>query len=147
MKYKFTGATRVVQGRTLHRVQRIADGVVGGFIEDEMNLGQSGLCWLFDDSVAYGNARIRDDAQVYGQIYDDASVSDRAVLKGSAFGRASISEDAPCRPNRDGLPRPIRSDRVSALPHPHDWARERRPISGSSTTSSPRRSAPRNWSR
>ena len=90
-KYRFTGATCIIDGRTLQRIERLGDGVIGGFIESEANLSQSGSCFLHGDSVAYGNARISDDAQVYGQAYGDAKVSGLATIRGSVFDRAEVS--------------------------------------------------------
>ena len=37
-KYEFTGETKEVFGRTLHRIKRLSDGLVGGWIESEDNL-------------------------------------------------------------------------------------------------------------
>lgn len=36
-KYTFTGETVRRDGRILHRIQRISDGLVGGWIESEKN--------------------------------------------------------------------------------------------------------------
>ena len=37
-KYEFTGETMVLEGRTLNRIRRIEDGLIGGWIESEKNL-------------------------------------------------------------------------------------------------------------
>ena len=39
-KYEFTNEIRRYNGRLLHRIQRIEDGKLGGWIEKEENLSQ-----------------------------------------------------------------------------------------------------------
>mgnify|MGYP000508740480 CR=1 FL=1 len=68
-KYEFVeGDTKVVAGRTLHRIRAlvaiasmgVAAGDLGGYIESERNLSQvSGDAWV------YGNAQVYGDACVY----------------------------------------------------------------------------------
>ena len=41
-KYEFTGKTKNYKGRLLHRIRRISDGLVGGWIEKEENLSHEG---------------------------------------------------------------------------------------------------------
>jgi hypothetical protein len=81
-------------GRTLYRVRRLSDGLLGGYIESEANLSQTGNCFLFSKSRAFGNARIRDNAQVYGLVYDDAQVSGDAQVYGQIFGHAQVKDRA-----------------------------------------------------
>ena len=76
-KYKFTGETKVVFGVTLKQIVAVAAfgvisiGDIGGWIEGENNLSQSGDAWV------YGNAWVYGDAWVYGNawVYGDARVS------------------------------------------------------------------------
>ena len=49
----------------------VAEGELGGFIERENNLDQSGDAWVYGDAQVCGDARVCGDAQVYG----DAPVS------------------------------------------------------------------------
>ena len=55
-KYEFTGETKTVFGRTLHRIRAILDfgdvkaGDIGGWVEKESNLSHEGDAWV------YGNA-------------------------------------------------------------------------------------------
>ena len=64
MKYKFTGETKTHFGRTLHQIvcvtafSSIAVGEVGGWIEKEDNLSQSGDAWVHGDAEVYGDARV-----------------------------------------------------------------------------------------
>ncbi len=57
-KYEFTGKTKKYFGRTLHQIvcvtafASVSVGDVGGWIETERNLDQSGNAWV------YGNAEV-----------------------------------------------------------------------------------------
>lgn len=103
-KYEFTGETKVYEGRTLNRIRRIEDGLIGGWIETEKNLSHSGGCFVYDESMVYENARVmdnavvRDNAQVYGkatireysQVYGNAEIHDEALI----CGYAQVHENA-----------------------------------------------------
>lgn len=71
-KYEFTGETRLVDGRTLHRIRAIITfshveaGEIGGWIETERNLSVSGDAWVSCDARVSGNAEVYGDARVYG---------------------------------------------------------------------------------
>lgn len=92
-KYEFTGETLNISGLniTVHRIRRLSDGKVGGFIEDERNLSHEGDCWVDDNAKVYDDAVISGDAQVYG----DAQVCNMALIYGNAkvYGRALVSGD------------------------------------------------------
>ena len=68
------------------------EGDLGGYVEKEENLSQSGDAWVSGDAQVYGNAqvygdaRVSGDAQVYGnaQVYGDARVSGDAWVSGDA---------------------------------------------------------------
>ena len=74
------------------------EGDLGGYVEKEDNLSQSGDAWVS------GNARVSGDAQVYGdarvsgdaQVYGDARVSGNARVSGDAwvYGDAQVSGKA-----------------------------------------------------
>jgi len=81
-------------GRTLCRVRRLSDGLLGGYIETQDNLAQAGNCFLFDRSRAFGNARIKDNAEVRGAVYDDAVVGGDSRISGEVFGAAQILDQA-----------------------------------------------------
>ena len=117
-KYEFTGEIKTVGGEKLYRIQRISDGVLGGWIANEQNLSQEGNCWVGDNATVgdtarvYDNAQVLDDAQVYGEaqiygnalvynnarvfeharVYDNAVIYDEAKVYGIArvFGNAQI---------------------------------------------------------
>lgn len=93
-KYIYTGETKQVNGKTLRQIKRVSDGLVGGFVEGDANLSQSGACFVFHKGEAYGAAAITGDAQVYGAVYDSATVGDAATINGEVFGNAAISGSA-----------------------------------------------------
>jgi hypothetical protein len=83
-----------VDGHTLHRIKRLQDGVLGGYIESEGNLSQTGTCFLDKKSRAYGQAVITQDAQLHGSARDSASISGQAEVYGEAFGTSRVSGNA-----------------------------------------------------
>jgi len=98
-KYELTDETKVFYGVTLHRIRALtavgvlaAAGQLGGWVESEKNLEQSGDAWV------YGNARVSGDARVSGnaRVSGDAQVSGDAWVSGDArvFGDAWVCSDA-----------------------------------------------------
>ena len=65
------------------------EGELGGLIEKEENLEQSGDAWVSGDAQVYGDAQVSGDARVYGnawvsgdaQVYGDAQVSGNAKIE------------------------------------------------------------------
>jgi len=70
-KYEFTGETIKHDNRTLKRIRRLSDGLIGGFIESEHNLSHNGNAQVSDNAQVFGDALVSDDAKVFGdtQIY------------------------------------------------------------------------------
>ena len=93
-KYELTSETKVFLGKTLYRIKALVQfgnvnaGDLGGWIEKEENLSQSGNAWV------YGNARVSGDARVYGnaRVSGDASVYGDAEVYGNArvYGNAEV---------------------------------------------------------
>ena len=87
-KYELTSETKVFLGKTLYRIKALVQfgnvnaGDLGGWIEKEENLSQSGNAWV------YGDARVSGNAWVYG----DARVSGNAEVSGNArvYGNAEV---------------------------------------------------------
>lgn len=81
-KYEFTGETMRYDGSLLHRIRRIEDGKLGGWIEKEENLSQEGNCWVDGVAKVFDDARVCDDAQIYdgAEVYNDAEVSGKAKV-------------------------------------------------------------------
>lgn len=67
-KYKFTGITKEVYGRTLNQIvcvtafASIKSGEIGGYIEKEANLSQDGNAWVYGNACVYGNAKVCGEA-------------------------------------------------------------------------------------
>ncbi len=111
-KYELTNTTSSLSGRTLHRIRALKDfanvraGDLGGWVESEDNLSQSGNCWVYNDAAVLHNARVQDNAKVSSdarvqnnakvqggaKISGDALISDHAIVAGSAriFDHATI---------------------------------------------------------
>ena len=97
-KYVLTDETKIVDGRTLHRIKALKDfgqvnvGDLGGFIEKEENLSQEGNAWISDmatackDARIYGNAQISENALISGnaQIYGNARIFGGVKICGNA---------------------------------------------------------------
>ena len=81
-KFELTSETRVHLGTTLYRIKalisfrNVSAGDLGGFVEKEENLDQSGDAWVYGDAMVYGNARVSGDAWVCGnaRVYGNAWV-------------------------------------------------------------------------
>lgn len=82
-------------GRKFFRIKALVNierygvkaGDLGGWVEKEDNLSQSGNAWVSSNAKVYGNAKVSGDAVVYGnaEVSGDAWVSgdaDYAVIKG-----------------------------------------------------------------
>ncbi len=112
-KYDFTGETITIEGsrpHTLHRIRRLKDGLVGGWIEHKRNLSHIGDCFVYDDAKVFGdgsvfgnatvhsNAVVSESASVYGEakVFGNATISGLAKVYDSAkvYGNAQVCGDA-----------------------------------------------------
>ena len=103
-KFELTSESIVKFGKTLYRIRAlmafgdVKEGELGGFLEKEENLDQSGNAWVSGDAWVCGNARVYDDARVCGNawVYDDARVSGDALVCGNAwvYGNARVYGNA-----------------------------------------------------
>ena len=109
-KYEFTGEIKVVFGINFKQIRAIINfgcvvaGEIGGWIECEENLSQSGNAWVSGDArvsgnaEVSGNARVSGDARVSGnaEVYGNAWVSGNARVSGNAwvYGGARVSGNA-----------------------------------------------------
>ena len=88
-KYEFTGETKKYYQNTLHRIRRLSDGRIGGWIESEKNLSQEGNCWVDGEAIVYDDAKVYDNAQVFGnaevsshaKVYGEAQIYDNAIVR------------------------------------------------------------------
>lgn len=93
-KYSLDGKdTRTRNGVVLYRIVR-PDGSRGGYIQTEANLSQEGTCWVHGDSEVFGEARINQNAQVYGQVFGSAAVSGDCKITGQVFDSAKVTDRA-----------------------------------------------------
>ena len=130
-KYILTNNTKTItyggQTITLHQIQscryittagghEINNSELGGWIEKESNLTQSGTCWVERDACVFGDAVVYENAYVFGnaivcgrakvhgnarvlghvEIYDDAEVFGNAKLycRAKVFNHAQVYDDA-----------------------------------------------------
>ena len=100
VKYELTTETTTPSaGSTLYRIRALKDiplygvivGDLGGFLESETNLSQEDDCWVRDNAMVYGGAKvygdalIKGEAQVFGyaRVYGDALVCGHARVGGN----------------------------------------------------------------
>ena len=122
-KYKIrTDISKKLGSLTLYRIEALRNfgyvkkGNLGGWIEKEDNLSQSGTCWVYDDAIVYQNAKVSGKAKVcchanvsgYAIVTDNAVVCDNSEIYGCAilqndvwvgddahvYGNARISNNA-----------------------------------------------------
>lgn len=99
-KYTFTGEERLFNGVIVKRIMALTElshalvGAKGGWIQSMDNLSHEGQCWIADEAVCYGKARVSGNAYVNGNatVCDHASVSDRAWITGESeiYGEATV---------------------------------------------------------
>lgn len=94
-KYELTAETKVVFGRTLHRIRALVafgnvnTGELGGWIEKEDNLDHCDNACVYGDAKVYGNAEVYGDACVCynAWVYGNADVySAYAIMTVSNVG-------------------------------------------------------------
>ena len=98
-KYELTAEFIEKWGKKLFRIKALISfgsveaGELGGYVEKEDNLAQTGNAWVYGDAEVYGNARVSGNAEVSGnaRVYGDAWVSGTADYLligriGSRFG-------------------------------------------------------------
>ena len=98
-KFTLTKEKKIEFGITFYRIKAKKDfadvkkGDVGGWLEKEVNVNQSGDAWVYGNAWVSGNARVYGDAQVSGnawvsgnaRVYGDAQVSGDAWVYGNAW--------------------------------------------------------------
>lgn len=113
-KYEFTGETRIIKNNgSEHEVKRIRAlkgfkpptmldevniGDLGGWIEEEDNLSQDGLCWVDENAVVIESAVVKDNAYVCGNAFvcENAVICRFGTVDENAFvgGNSIISDNA-----------------------------------------------------
>lgn len=101
-EYEFTGEEKVLDdGIVVKRIRRVSDGLVGGWIESELNLSTSGTCFVYDEAVVFNMSLVVDNASARDNVYvSDTVIGDSAVVKGnsrvtgcSVIGNAVVDVD------------------------------------------------------
>lgn len=108
-KFELTTDFITVFGIKLFRIKALVEfgdikaGEIGGYVQKEENLDQSGNAWVFGNAQVYGNAQVFGNARVSGnaQVFGDAQVSGDAWVFGDARvrGNARVHGDAQVRGN------------------------------------------------
>lgn len=90
--YEYRDDKVVYQIRALKDFGDIKTGDLGGWIESEENLSQSGNCWVADNAMVYDHAKVRDNAILCG----NASACDHALITENAklFDKTWIAGNA-----------------------------------------------------
>jgi hypothetical protein len=92
MKFELTTESKQIGNKKIFRIKalisfgNVTAGDMGGYIEKEENLSQTGNAWVYGDAQVFGNAWVYGDAQVFGNalVYGDAQVYDNALVCGDA---------------------------------------------------------------
>lgn len=77
--WKFTGKTMQYFNRTLHQVQKNS-GEIGGWIENENSLPQTGNCWLDENSKIHGNSKLSGHVTLIGTEVINSVLNDCAGI-------------------------------------------------------------------
>lgn len=92
-KYELTNEfITTASGIKLYRIKALMDfgsvkaGDIGGCIEKEANLDQSGSAWVSGNACVFGNAQVRENAEVRGnaEVSGNAQVTGNVLVSGSA---------------------------------------------------------------
>lgn len=130
-KYEFLTNDCVLAGsRRLYRIRAVRDfggvrrGELGGYIESEQHLCHDGESWVHDVAQVYGpnarvggNAHIKGEAWVLGQVDGDAEICDLVVISEHAHvgGRTVVCGDEVVRGEARGPRRAVPAAVASAL--------------------------------
>ncbi|QRG86928.1 zincin-like metallopeptidase domain-containing protein [Bulleidia sp. zg-1006] len=107
--YKIDFETKVYRIKALTSFGDVKAGDLGGYIQNERNLSQTGNAWVKDNAVVKGKARVTGNAWVKdnavvkdnAKVRDNALVTDNAVVKDNAKVRdnALVTDNAVVRDN------------------------------------------------
>ena len=104
-KYEMTSNYKIFLGKKLFQIRALVDlcngvkaGELGGYIEKEENLSQSGNAWVGGDAYVTDNARVTGNALVTdnARVTDNALVTDNARVTDKAWvtDNAYVTGDA-----------------------------------------------------
>lgn len=102
-KYEFTENEKEYQQTTFRQIRALQDiplhgvkaGDLGGWIEEELNLSQSGACWIGTESYALRCATVSGDAVVRGKSIVDfrSRIRGKAVVNNSVVHGINLISD------------------------------------------------------
>ena len=71
----------------------VKKGDLGGYVEHQRNLSHDGDCWLYNNSMAYDLALVKDNAKLYdnAQAYECTHVGRDAVLQDNSIARGNTN--------------------------------------------------------
>ncbi|MCB0802844.1 MAG: hypothetical protein KDB74_07080 [Flavobacteriales bacterium] len=100
-KYKLTNESLIFEGRTLYRIKALRDipswgvkaGDLGGYVQHEYNLDQSGDCWIFDNAKAMDNSQVTGNSRMYGNSYmcENSRMYDYSLMRDNSSMRNNSS--------------------------------------------------------
>ena len=76
--------TKLYQVRCIKTFKYAKEGELAGYIEKEENLSQEGNARVYDDAQVFGTAQVYGNALVFGtaQVYGNAKMNDGALICG-----------------------------------------------------------------
>lgn len=86
-------------GKSMYRIRALKDfsdvkkGDLGGYVESEENLSQTGNCWIYDASIVGLGGKVIDNAVVKGSssVINGSEISDDAIIeKNSVIDECSV---------------------------------------------------------
>lgn len=106
MSLSFEGV-KLYRIRALESFGNVTKGQLGGFIENEINLSQTGNCWIYDNGKVDNGAQILDNATIHGEAYvsGQVQIDGHARIRGNAciLGFHHIEIDGYFQPNPKGI--------------------------------------------
>lgn len=84
-KHMTNQTATVYRIRALKNFGDVKAGDLGGYVSSQDNLGRSGTCWVYDDSVVAGTGKVMGNAQVrdHSFIYSGVHVRGDSVIRNS----------------------------------------------------------------
>lgn len=94
-KYRLTTNTKKICGHTVYQIQALKtfadvdEGELGGYVETEGNLSHNFECWVYDNSIVMGKARVEGEATIAGE----SLVIGNSYVSGNAYVHDSVIRD------------------------------------------------------
>ena len=85
--------SKTIDGIKVYRIKALKDfgivskGTLGGYIEKDTNLSQKGNCWIFENSIVYGDSAIMDDVLVYDSKLKSIIANDSIILNNELYSK------------------------------------------------------------